>query len=149
MVMNTLAKWNPLNELSDVQSRMLSLFGRMNMQANGDTGFAEWSPLVDVAENDKEFVIRAEIPDVKKEDVKVRVDNGMLHISGERHLEKEEKGKKYHRIERAYGSFERSISLPENCKPEEMSAECKDGMLTLCVPKTKEPGSKAIEVKVK
>ncbi len=78
--MNTLAKWNPLNELSDVQSRLSSLFGRLNMHTNGYDGFADWSPLVDVSENDKEFVIRAEIPDVNKEEVKVRVENGMLHM---------------------------------------------------------------------
>ena len=146
--MNTLAKWNPLCELSDVQSRLSSLFGRLNMHTGADAGFADWSPLVDVSENDKEFVIRAEIPDVKKEDVKVRVENGMLRILGERHLEKEKKGHKYHRIERAYGSFERSMSLPDNCKPADMSAEYKDGMLTLCLPKTAEVATKAIEVPV-
>ena len=146
--MNTLAKWNPLSELSEVQSRLSSLFGRLNMHTGGDTGFADWSPLVDVSENEKEFVIRAEVPDVKKEDVKVRVESGMLRITGERHLEKETKQHKYHRIERAYGSFERSMSLPENCKPDEMTAEYKDGMLTLCLPKTAESAPKAIEVKV-
>ena len=99
-------------------------------------------------ENDKEFVIKTELPDVKKEDVKVLVENGVLQISGERHLEKEEKGKKYHRIERAYGSFERCFTLPENSKADNMTAEYKDGMLTLCVPKTKDDSPKAIEVKV-
>lgn len=146
--MNALAKWNPLNELSDMQTRLSSLFGRLNMQPGSDAGFADWTPLVDVSETDKEFVIRAEVPDVKKEDVKVRVENGVLRISGERHLEKETKGKKYHRIERAYGSFERSMTLPDNCKPDDMTAEYKDGMLTLSLPKTEEVGPKAIEVKV-
>lgn len=146
--MNMLTKWNPLSELSDVQSRLSSLFGRLNMNGNGDHGFTDWSPLIDVSENDKEFVIRAEITDVKKEDVKVSVENGMLHITGERHLEKEKKGQKYHRIERAYGSFERSMSLPDNCKPDNMTAEYKDGMLTLRIPKTAEVSPKAIEVQI-
>ena len=99
-------------------------------------------------ENDKEFVIKAELPDVKKEDVKVLVENGVLQISGERYPEKEEKGKKDHRIERAYGSFERSFTLPEKSEADDMTAEYKDGMLTLCVPKTKDDSPKAIEVKV-
>lgn len=148
--MNTLAKWNPLNELSEVQNRLSSLFGHSNFRniTDGSIGFADWSPLVDVTEDDKEFRIKAELPDVKKEDVKVVIDNGVLRISGERQMEKEEKGRKYHRIERAYGSFERSFTLPENSKSEAMTAEYKDGMLTLCVPKTKEAVHKAIEVKV-
>lgn len=146
--MNMLTKWNPLSELSDVQSRLSSLFGRLNMNGNGDYGFTDWSPLIDVSENEKEFVIRAEITDVKKEDVKVSVENGMLRITGERHLEKEKKGQKYHRIERAYGSFERSMSLPDNCKPDNMTAEYKDGMLTLRIPKTAEVSPKAIEVQI-
>lgn len=148
--MNKLAKWNPLNELSEVQNRLSSIFGGSSLRHIGDAGLglADWSPLVDVSENDKEFVIKAELPDIKKEDVKVLVENGVLQISGERHLEKEEKGKKYHRIERAYGSFERCFTLPENSKADNMTAEYKDGMLTLCVPKTKDDSPKAIEVKV-
>lgn len=150
--MNSLAKWNPLNELSEVQNRLSSLFGRSNLRnvdiGDGALGFADWSPLVDVTEDEKEFLIKAELPEVKKEDVKVLIENGVLRISGERHMEKEEKGKKYHRIERAYGSFERSFTLPENSKPEAMTADYKDGMLTLRVPKTKEAAPKAIEVKI-
>jgi HSP20 family protein len=148
--MNSLAKWNPLTELSDVHNRLSSFFGRPTFRNEGEggIGFADWAPLVDVTEDEKEFLIKAELPEVKKEDVKVLIENGILRISGERHMEKEEKGKKYHRIERAYGSFERSFSLPENSKPEAMTAEYKDGMLTLSVPKTKEAGPKAIEVKI-
>ena len=147
--MKAITKWDPLNELGEMQSRLSSLFGRLNMHTTGDAGLADWSPLVDVSETEKEFVVRAEIPDVRKEDVKVRVEDGMLRITGERHLEKEDKGRKYHRIERCYGSFERVMSLPENCKPDEMSAEYKDGMLTLSVPKTEVAAPKAIEVKVR
>jgi HSP20 family protein len=148
--MNTLTKWNPLSELSEVQNRLSSLFGRSTLRNIGDGSFDfDWSPLVDVSENEREFVIRAELPDVKKEEVKVLIENGILRISGERRMEKEEKDKKYHRIERAYGSFERSFTLPENSKPESMTAEYKDGMLTLCVPKSKESNPQPIEVKIK
>jgi HSP20 family protein len=149
--MNSLAKWNPLTELSDVHNRLSSFFGRPNFRNESDNtlAFADWAPLVDVTEDEKEFLIKAELPEVKKEDVKVLIENGVLRISGERHMEKEEKGKKYHRIERAYGSFERSFSLPENSKPEAMTADYKDGMLTLRVPKSKEEAPKAIEVKIR
>jgi HSP20 family protein len=145
--MNTLLRWNPINELSDMQQRLSHLFSR---HGNGDGGFgvSDWSPLVDVSEDDKEFVIKAELPDVKKEDVKVLVENGMLRISGERRFEKEEKNKKYHRVERSYGSFERSFALPDTCKPQDLTAEYHDGLLAVHIPKTKEAVSKAIEVKV-
>ena len=72
---------------------------------------SQWAPLVDIAEDDKEYLIKVELPEVKKEDVKVTVENGVLTITGERKFEKEEKGKKYHRVERAYGSFMRSFTL--------------------------------------
>jgi HSP20 family protein len=132
-----------------MQNRLSSFFSRPQ-GGNGERnlGLADWSPLVDVTEDDKEFVIKAELPEVRKEDVKVLVEDGMLKISGERKFEKEEKGKRYHRVERAYGSFERSFLLPEACKPDEMDASYKDGMLTLHVPKSEVARPKAIEVKV-
>ena len=78
---------------------------------------SEWTPLVDITEDDKEYLIKAELPEVKKEDVKLTVENGTLTITGERKFEKEEKGKKYHRMERAYGSFMRSFTLPRARRP--------------------------------
>ena len=146
--MNSLLRWNPLNELNEVQSRLSTLFGRSAGNGDRTLGLPDWSPLVDVTEDDKEYLIKAELPEVKKEDVKVRFEDGMLRISGERRFEKEEKDRKYHRVERAYGSFERSFAIPETCKPDDMTAEYKDGMLTLHVPKSKEAAPKAIEVKI-
>jgi HSP20 family protein len=108
----------------------------------------DWSPRVDISETDNEFVVKAEIPEVKKEDVKVSVDNGVLTIQGERKQEKEEKGKKFHRVERYYGSFVRSFTLPDNVDETKVKATFKDGMLSLQIPKTAETKPKAIEVKV-
>src|SRR6185436_6768895 len=85
-----------------------------------DLTVAEWSPLVDITEDEKAYVIKAELPEVKKNEVKVRVENGVLYLSGERHFEKEEKGKRYHRVERAYGSFTRSFSLPNDADPNQV-----------------------------
>ena len=111
-----LIKWNPFNELEDISNRLNQIFGRQGVSATADQQMlkgADWTPSVDVSETDKAYVIKAEIPEVKKEDVKVTIDDGMLTIQGERKMEKEEKGKKFHRIERSYGSFVRSFRLPD------------------------------------
>jgi len=109
---------------------------------------AEWAPLVDISEDDKEYAIRAELPEVKKGDVKVRVEDGVLYLSGERHFEKEDKGKRYHRVERAYGSFMRSFTLPDDADPKQVHAEFKDGVLNVRVSKDPNARPKSIEVKV-
>jgi HSP20 family protein len=147
--MNPLTKWSPFRELEDIQNRLGSLFGRTQ---TGDLREAmtvsEWTPLVDIAEDDKEYLIKAELPDVKKEDVKVTVENGVLTITGERKFEKEKKGKKYHRMERAYGSFMRSFMLPEGAAGDKISAEFSDGVLKVHLAKSAEAKSKPIDVTV-
>ena len=117
--------------------------GSQEVIATGD-----WAPRVDIAETDKAFVIKAEIPEVNKEDVKITVDNGILTIRGERKQEKEEEGKKYHRVERYYGSFTRSFTLPDNVDETKVKASFKDGMLNLQIQKAEEVKPKVIEVKV-
>ncbi|MGD0351542.1 MAG: Hsp20/alpha crystallin family protein [Verrucomicrobiota bacterium] len=108
----------------------------------------EWSPLVDISEDDQEYLIKAELPDVKKEDVKVTAQEGTLTIMGERKFEKEEKGRRYHRVERAYGTFGRSFSLPDDASPAKVSAEFKDGVLTVHLVKDKKAKPQQVEVKV-
>ena len=146
-------RWDPFRELEDIENRIGTLLGRPPMlPGNGGTKesvtLAEWAPVADITEDDKEYVVKAELPDVKKEDVKVTVENGTLTISGERKFEKEEKGKKYHRIERSYGSFLRSFILPEGAEGDKVKAEFKDGMLTVHLPKSEQAKAKTIEVKV-
>jgi HSP20 family protein len=109
---------------------------------------AQWSPLVDITEDEKEYLIKAELPEMKKEDVRLTVENDVLAISGERKFEKEEKGRKYHRVERAYGSFVRSFSLPEDADGSKVTADFKDGMLQVHLPKSEKAKPKAIEIKV-
>jgi len=108
----------------------------------------DWSPTVDIVETPEEFQIKAELPEVKKEDVKVSVDGGVLRIEGERKQEKEEKGKKYHRIERSYGSFLRTFRLPDNVDEGKVQADFKDGVLCVRLHKAEKTKPKAIEVKV-
>ena len=148
--MNALTKWNPFRELEDIQSRLSSLFGRTPLRGFGEEAMtvSEWTPLVDIAEDDKEYLIKAELPEVKKEDVKVTVEGGVLTITGERKFEKEEKGKKYHRLERAYGSFMRSFTLPEGAAGDKVSADFKDGVLKVHLAKSPEAKPKSINVKV-
>lgn len=144
----TLVKWDPFREIEDMFDRYNRAVGWPRSGSHELMTTGDWSPRVDIVENDKEYVINAEIPEVKKEDVKVNVDNGVLSIQGEREQEKEEKGKKFHRVERAYGSFTRSFTLPDNADGTKTKARFKDGMLKLQIPKTKKVKSKSTEVKV-
>ena len=144
----SLIKWNPFREMEDMFDRYTKAVGWPHKGGQESMTTGDWSPRVDISETDKEFVIKAEIPDVKKDDVKVSVDNGVLTLKGERKQEKEEKGKKFHRVERYYGSFTRSFTLPDNVDETKIKASFKDGMLNLQIPKTAEAKPKAIEVKV-
>jgi HSP20 family protein len=144
-----IVKWDPFGEIGDLFDRYTKAVGQSRKGSQEVMATGDWAPRVDIAETDKEFVIKAEIPEVQKEDVKVTVDSGVLTIRGERKQEKEEKGKKFHRIERYYGSFVRSFTLPDNVDEAKIEATFKGGMLNLQIPKIKEAKPKAIEVKVK
>ena len=148
--MNTLIRWNPFREFETMTNRMNSIFPRPPLTWNIDETLNtnEWSPLVDVEETDKEYTIKAELPEVKREDVKIQVEDGSLRISGERKLEKEESGRRFHRLERSYGAFERSFSLPEGTRKDAVSAEFKDGLLRVHLPKGEIAKPKALEIPV-
>jgi HSP20 family protein len=145
-----LIKWDPLNEIDDMVSRLERYTGKMGWPSLRRENFmtSEWAPKVDIVETEGEYTIKAELPEVNKEDVKVRVENGELILSGERKQEKEEKGKRFHRIERYYGSFMRSFTLPDNVDETNVKATFKDGMLNLSLPKSTEHKSRALEVKI-
>jgi len=150
--MNALKRWNRLEDLETFQHGLDSLLGRSSAHwpegQEEPMAVAEWSPLVDISEDNKEYLIKAELPDVKKEDVKVTAQEGTLTIMGERKFEKEEKSRKYHRVERAYGTFGRSSSLPDDASPAKVSAEFKDGVLTVHLVKDKKAKPQQVEVKV-
>ena len=112
--MNAVMRWDPFRELEEMSERLNRVFNRpaaRSTDGKETITVADWIPTVDIAETDVEYQIKAELPEVKKDDVRVTVENGVLSISGERKVEKEEKDKKYHRVERAYGRFERSFEL--------------------------------------
>ncbi|HEX6949187.1 MAG TPA: Hsp20/alpha crystallin family protein [Nitrospira sp.] len=146
----TLVRWDPFRELEDMSERLNRVFSRPSLRNSGKENLtvADWMPTVDISETDGEYLIKAELPEVKKEDVKVTVENGVLTLQGERRQEKEEKGKRFHRVERLYGSFVRSFSLPESVDESGVKAEYKEGVLNLHLPKSEKVKPKAIDVKV-
>lgn len=149
--MSTLTKWNSFRELDEMQNRLGNFFGGFPRFVNGNgesLTLPEWSPQVDIVEDDKEYLIKADLPEMKKEDVKVVVENGIVSVSGERKSEKEEQGKKFHRVERSYGSFRRGFLVPEDANAGKVNAEFKNGVLKVHLPKSPTGKPKTIEVKV-
>ncbi len=144
-------KWNPFKEMEEMQDRLATWLHSSPVR-RGDheeaMTVAEWAPVVDIIEDEKEYLIKAELPELKKEEVKVSVENGVLAISGERKFEKEEKSKRYHRVERAYGSFRRCFTVPEDADGAKVTAEFKEGLLRVHLPKNEKAAKKAIDVKI-
>lgn len=146
-----LMPWRPLQDVDDLFSRYTSLFNSrlpalFNENGNGD---GQWSPSADISETKKEYLVKADLPDVDKADIHVTVQNGMLVIEGERKKREEEKDETFHRIESFHGKFYRSFSLPDNVNTDKIKAECRNGVLRVHVPKSEPSKSKpAIEVKV-
>jgi HSP20 family protein len=160
--MNTLLRWDPTisrtrwnifkdHDRDELESRLATLLATKEPPGNGGKEaltVAQWSPLVDITEDEKEYLIKAELPDVKKEDVRLTVENEVLTISGERKFEREEKGRKYHRIERAYGSFVRSFSLSEDADGRNVTAHFKEGVLQVHLHKSVKAKQKTVEIKI-
>ena len=145
----SLIKWQPFGELDDAFTRLMpSFFNRSNRFGLENGAKFAWAPSADISETDAEYLIRAELPAVRKEDVKVTLDEGMITISGERKEDKETKDEKFHRVESYRGAFSRSFSMPDNIDDKGIRAESKDGVLTVHLPKTKASTPKTVEVKV-
>jgi HSP20 family protein len=145
----SIVRWDPFRELEDMSNRLNRMFGR------SDLGFArdalartDWAPAVDIVETPEEFQVKTDLPEMNKDDIKVAVEDNTLRISGERKHEKEEKGKKYHRTERYYGTFMRAFTLPENVDASKLDAKFQNGVLTVRVPKTEKVKAKSVDVKI-
>jgi len=137
-----LAQWNPFREMDEM------LRGFRPGLSRDLAPLADWAPAVDISEKEKEYLVKAQLPGVKKEDVKIELLNGVLTLSGERRFQKEDKDEKQHRIESAYGNFVRSFVVPEDVLAEKIVADYKDGILAVHLPKTdiKKPATKTIKV---
>ncbi len=154
----SLVRWSPAQDLAAFPSDVLNIQREINRMFNSffrreteDESLATtaWNPAVDIAEHDDEYVVRVELPGVAKDDVKVVIQENMLAIRGEKKQEKDTKGSNYHRVERSYGTFQRSFSLPSNVKGDKIDASFKDGVLNIVLPKAEEAKRKEVEVRVK
>ncbi len=146
-----LIRWDPFRELEEISERLNRFFDRPDSRRRNGKEFltvVDWSPAVDITETDGEFHLKAELPGVKKEDVRVTLEKGVLTLQGERKEEREEKGRKVHRIERSYGHFVRTFAIPDMVDETKVKAEFKDGVLHLRLPKSERALPKAIEVVV-
>ena len=147
----TLIRLNPFREMEDLFDRFSRSLARSTPE-RGDGGqeqmtLADWAPRVDISESDSEYQLKVELPEVRKEDVNVTVHQGVLTIEGDRSFEREESNRRYHRVERAYGRFARSFTLPESVDEKGIRAEHKDGMLYVHVAKSEDVKPKSIEIK--
>ncbi|MEX2117233.1 MAG: Hsp20/alpha crystallin family protein [Bacteroidota bacterium] len=153
-----LIRWNPTRELSSVPTELWniqrdfnSLFGAMTggNQDDGSSGLSLWTPAVDISEHENEYHVKVELPGINKDDVKITLESNILTIRGEKKQEEDVKEEGMHRMERVYGSFRRSFTLPTVVKESEIGAIYKDGILMITLPKAEEVKPKQIEVKVK
>ena len=146
-----LVKWEPFKDLLTFQFGLNRFFEdsfRGVRESNGSLAAAAWSPAVDIYETANELVLKAELPGIDQKTIDVQVENNTLALRGERKLEKETKEENYHRVERSYGSFYRSFSLPSTVDQEKIRAEYNEGVLTLTLPKREETKPKQIKVAV-
>lgn len=142
----SLVRWDPFAELQSMFAPSWRSSGLLpRLSTDGDVTF-EWSPTADISETDKEYVIRASLPGVKKEDIKVNMREGLITIEGERKQEKEVNTEKFHRVESFYGTFARSFGLPDNIKADAVRSEYKDGVLAVHIPKAEKEKAKQIAI---
>ncbi len=152
-----LVKWNPERELLDIEREFNKLFnsfgkrfGFLDKDSSEDEyANAVWMPLTDISEDENNYTLHLDLPGVKKDDVKISYADGQLNISGERKMEKESKDSKYHRMERAFGKYYRTFTLPQQIHADKIDAEFKDGQLIITVPKSEEAKPKEIPIKIK
>jgi HSP20 family protein len=130
-------------------NKMFDSFFRGGILDDGSFGSSLWTPAVDVAEHDDAFQVKVELPGVQKDDVKITMQENILTIRGEKKQEKESRSTEHHRLERSYGSFQRSITLPASVKHDKIEAFYKDGILTVTLPKAEDAKPRQIDVKVK
>jgi len=141
-------KYNPFADVEDFPTGLRLFQDSINRLFSDQNATRPWAPPVDIFETDNELVLKADLPDVKMEDVDIQIENGTLTLKGQRKFEKDEKSKGFHRIERSYGSFVRYFTVPETVDSENVRAEYSNGVLTVTLPKKEVAKPKAIKVQV-
>src|SRR3984893_10107563 len=144
----SIVRYDPFRDLRTLQEEVNRLFTGNMARAFEDEGIARgsWSPNVDIYENKDQIVLEAELPGMKREDFDLSVENNVITLRGERHFEKKDEADNYHRVERSYGSFTRSFTLPQAVSGEGVKAEYRDGVLRVTLPKREETKARRIEV---
>jgi HSP20 family protein len=146
----TIVRWEPLREFSTLQNEMNRLFSTVfDAPASGGGGGAQlrrWMPAMDLVESGDHFVLRADLPGLSEEDVRIELEDSTLTISGERKAEHESRDEGFHRVERAFGTFSRSLTLPKGVDPEAVSAAFDRGVLEVRIPKPEERKPRRIEI---
>lgn len=143
----TLVRWSPWRDIMSVQDEVNRLFDGL-VRHREHSGAGEWVPAVDVSETENEFIVSADAPGLKAEDIKISVANNVLTLRGEKKNVREDKEENYHRVERCYGCFERTFSLPSGVDAENIRAKYRDGVLEVRLPKSKEAKPQEIKVEV-
>ncbi len=143
-----LTRFEPYRELATLQDRLNRAFGSAFARSDRDdeVSMAAWAPPVDIVEEKDRIVITAELPGFKEDQIEIQSENGMLTLRGERQFEKQQDGKSYHRVERSYGQFVRSFSLPNNVDRERIRAEFSDGLLRIDLPKREDAKPRTIKI---
>jgi HSP20 family protein len=145
----TVVRWDPFRDLGLLQDRMNRLFddaGRGWRTNDEPAATTSWSPAVDIFETEGEIVVRAELPGMERKDITLHLENNVLTLRGERKFQKETKDENYHRIERSYGNFSRSFSIPATVDEEQIRADYKDGVLKIALPKKEQAKPKQIRI---
>lgn len=144
----TIVRYDPFRDLRTLQEEVNRLFSNNLTLSFGEEGIARgaWNPTVDIYENKDQIVLEAELPGMKREDFDLTIENNVITLRGERHFEKKDETDNYHRVERSYGSFARSFTLPQTVTGEEVTAEYRDGVLRVTLPKREETKARRIEV---
>ena len=146
--MSTIARLEPFRGLTTLQNQFNRLFDESFRTHGEESALTTWAPAVDIYETANELVVKADLPDVNEKDIDVRVENNLLTIRGERKFEKSVSEENFLRVERAYGSFSRSFSLPNTLNAEAIAAEYKNGVLTVTLPKREETKPRQVKVNV-
>jgi HSP20 family protein len=148
-MLSSLNRWNPSSQILTARDpffRLFEPFFNQNQSGNEDVSNQAWMPPVDIQETEEGYRLTAELPGLTRDDINITLENNVLRLAGERKFEKDVKKESYHRIERAYGNFQRSFSLPHQVNPEKVQAAFKDGVLTIAVPKAEQAKSRKITI---
>ncbi len=146
----SLIRWEPFGESDDFFRRLMPLLNARwpRLPAESARATYEWAPTADISETEKEYLVKADLPGVKRDDVRITLEDGVITIAGERRQDKEEKSEKTHRVESFYGTFSRSFTVPDDADANSVRAESKDGVLYVHVPKLKVEKAKPVQIKV-